>query len=82
MARVSLGADDASVPEAVHDFLELHDALDRLAVVDRRKADILELRYFGGLSLEETAHRLGGSTSSVQREQRFAEAWLAETLKR
>ena len=82
VGRVTLRADDASATEAVHDFLELHDALDRLALVDRRKSDILELRYFGGLSLEETAHRLGGSTSSVQREQRFAEAWLSEALNR
>lgn len=82
MRRVGLEIDEAGVTEAVHDFLDLHDALDRLAIVDRRKAEILELRYFGGLTLEETAHRLGGSTSSVQREQRFAEAWLSETLNR
>lgn len=77
---LALDETDAASPQA--DFLELHDALDRLAGVDRRKAEILELRYFGGLSLEETAQRFGVSTSSIHREQRFAEAWLSETLNR
>lgn len=80
--RLALDTTDAASPQVVDDFLELHDALDRLAGVDRRKAEILELRYFGGLSLEETAQRFGVSTSSIHREQRFAEAWLSETLNR
>jgi RNA polymerase sigma factor (TIGR02999 family) len=82
MPPLSLETADPGGPQMVDDFLELHDALDRLAGIDRRKAEILELRYFGGLSLEETAQRFGVSTSSIHREQRFAEAWLSETLNR
>jgi RNA polymerase sigma-70 factor, ECF subfamily len=82
MPPLALDGAEAGVLPAVDDFLALHDALDRLGAIDRRKAEILELRYFGGLSLEETATRLGTSSSAVHREQRFAEAWLTETLKR
>jgi RNA polymerase sigma-70 factor, ECF subfamily len=80
--QLSIETTEVGAPQVVDDFLALHDALDRLAAVDRRKADILELRYFGGLTLEETADRLGTSTSSIHREQRFAEAWLSDTLNR
>ena len=79
---LALETGDASSPQIVDDFLALHDALDRLAAIDRRKAEILELRYFGGLTLEETAERFHLSTSSIQREQRFAEAWLSDILNR
>jgi RNA polymerase sigma factor (TIGR02999 family) len=61
-------------------FLELHDALDRLAERDARKARVIELRYFGGLTLEETAALLDISIATAHREQRFAQAWLSETL--
>ncbi|MEZ5289702.1 MAG: ECF-type sigma factor [Vicinamibacterales bacterium] len=79
---LALDTGAAGAPQVIDDFLELHDALDRLAAVDRRKAEILELRYFGGLSLEEAAAHFGLSTSTIHREQRFAEAWLSETLNR
>lgn len=70
----------AVVDQAPDDLLALHDALDRLASVDARKAAIIELRYFGGLSLEEVADLHGSSTSTVHRDQRFAEAWLKDAL--
>ena len=61
-------------------IMELDDALTRLEVVDRRQSQILEQRYFGGLSLEETAEVVGVSLATVKRELRFARAWLALEL--
>lgn len=82
MATLAIDTVEVGMSRSVDDFLDLHDALDRLASVDQRKAEILELRYFGGLSLEETAAHFATSTSSIHREQRFAEAWLSEALNR
>lgn len=61
-------------------ILELNDALDALARFDERKSRIIELRFFAGMSVEETAQALGISTATVSREQRFAEAWLANAM--
>jgi RNA polymerase sigma factor (TIGR02999 family) len=61
---------------------ELDDALQRLEGVDPRQSQILEQRYFGGLSLEETAEAVGVSLATVKRELRFARAWLAAELGR
>ena len=58
----------------------LDDALTRLAALDARQSRILEQRYFGGLSLEETAEALGVSLATVKRELRSARAWLAVEL--
>ncbi len=57
-------------------LLELDDALNRLAAVDPRKSHVVELRFFGGLNLEETAEALGISTKTVQRDWDMARAWL------
>jgi RNA polymerase sigma factor (sigma-70 family) len=62
------------------DLVALDDALRALAAFDGRKARIIELRYFGGLSLEETAEALGVSVATVGRETRYAEAWLRREL--
>jgi RNA polymerase sigma factor (TIGR02999 family) len=59
---------------------ELDDALQSLEAVDPRQAQMVEQRYFGGLSLEETAEALGVSLATVKRELRFAHAWLATEL--
>jgi RNA polymerase sigma factor (TIGR02999 family) len=59
---------------------ELDEALKRLEAVDPRRSRILEHRYFGGLSLEETAEVLGVSLATVKRDLRFARAWLAAEL--
>lgn len=59
---------------------ELDDALERLAAVDPRRSQVLEQRYFGGLSLEETAEVLDVSPATVKRDLRFARAWLAAEL--
>lgn len=58
------------------ELVALHDALEALATVDADKARLVELRYFGGLSLEETAEVLGVSRATVIRQWRLARAWL------
>lgn len=59
------------------DVLALHEALERLTELDEELARIVELRYFAGLSIDETAQTLGVSPSSVDRGWRTARAWLA-----
>ena len=80
--RVTL--DEALLPpeEASHDLVALDDALHALAVVHPRKSDVVELRYFGGLSLEETAEALHVSVDTVKRDWRFAKLWLLRELAR
>lgn len=78
--KVPLDGIAAYDPRMADEFLVLHDALDRLADVDARKARVIELRYFGGLTLEETAEIVGVSIATAQREQRLAEAWLGSAL--
>lgn len=79
-ARVPLDELSLYHPEAADRFLVLHDALERLAGVDPRKAQLIELRYFGGLTLEEAAEFLHLSPATIHREQRLAEAWLSDAL--
>jgi RNA polymerase sigma factor (sigma-70 family) len=62
------------------DVLDLHDVLERLAVFDPRKATIVELHFFGGLSYDETAEAVGVSAATVDRELRMAKAWLRHEL--
>jgi RNA polymerase sigma factor (TIGR02999 family) len=62
------------------DLVALEDALQGLAAFDERKARTIELRYFGGLSVEETAEALGVSIATIGRETRYAEAWLRREL--
>jgi len=58
----------------------LDEALQRLEMLDPRQGQIVEQRYFGGLTLEETAEAVGVSLATVKRELRFAHAWLAAEL--
>jgi RNA polymerase sigma-70 factor, ECF subfamily len=60
--------------------LALDDALRDLARVDQRKSRIIELRYFGGLSLDEMAEVTGLSAATLRREMRLAEAWLGRQM--
>lgn len=62
------------------DFVALDDALTSLAAIDPRKSKIVELRFFGGLSVEETAEVLAISTRTVKREWSLAQAWLHREL--
>lgn len=60
--------------------LELDEALERLGSIEPRQAQVVELRFFGGLELDEAAAMLGVSSSTVSREWRAARAWLAHEL--
>jgi RNA polymerase sigma-70 factor (ECF subfamily) len=62
------------------EVLALDEALDALARIDSRKSRVVELRYFGGLSIEETAEVLGVSVDTVKRDWRMARAWLIAEL--
>ena len=78
--RVSLG--DRALPGPDFDVLALDELLVRLAEFDARKSRVVELRYFGGLSLEETATVLDIAPRTVEREWRAARAWLHSQLTR
>lgn len=79
---VNLPLDDVIVvsPEAGEEILDLHEALNALAEKDSTKAEMLELHYFGGLTYEEMAEVLDRSTSALDRDIRFAKAWLRSYL--
>ncbi len=68
--------------EKEFDVLALEDALQSLEKLDPRQAKIVELRFFGGLSIEETAYILNVSETTVKREWTFAKAWFQRELKR
>jgi RNA polymerase sigma factor (TIGR02999 family) len=71
-----------AVPARPPELLALDDALEQLAKVDPRKARVVELRYFGGLTVEETADVLDVSAITVMRDWSFAKAWLQRELHR
>jgi len=71
--------DQAHAPADV-DVLALDEALTKLAVLDPEQARIVELRYFGGLTVEETADVLGSSPATVKRHWAMARAWLKQAL--
>jgi RNA polymerase sigma factor (TIGR02999 family) len=79
--RVALDDAVAVTPGRPTDLLELDDAMRRLAGLDERKAKIVELRFFGGLSIKETAEALDLARSTVTEDWRMARAWLACELK-
>ncbi len=81
LQRVSLDAADAG-QEQTADILALDDALETLAKMSPQQSHIIELRFFGGLTIEETAEVLGVSPSTVEREWRVARAWLWRELKK
>jgi RNA polymerase sigma factor (TIGR02999 family) len=67
-------------PERTPDLVALDDALQALAAFDPRKSEVIELRFFGGLSVEETAQVLGVSADTVLRDWRLARSWLLKEL--
>ena len=64
------------------ELIALDDALHRLSEMDERKTKVVEMRYFGGLSAEETAEVLGVSVITVHRDWKLAKAWLLRDMKR
>lgn len=77
--RVTLD-DDVAAREQGVDMLVLDEALQRLAAAEPRCAQVVELRFFGGLEVQEIAEVLGVSAPTVKRDWRFARAWLAREL--
>jgi RNA polymerase sigma factor (TIGR02999 family) len=81
--RVTLAGDEAATDSHKEiDVLALHEALERLAGFDPQQERIVELRYFGGLTIEETAEVVGISAATVVREWTIAKAWLRAELSR
>ena len=78
--RVTLHEDLVAIPDAAFDVIALDRALDALAQVDPRKSRMVELRFFGGLSVEETAKVLDVSPDTVKRDWRLAKLWLLREL--
>jgi len=78
--RVSLNDSAVISPEARRDLLAIDEALHRLAEVDKRKSEVVELRFFGGLSVKETAEVLKVSPETVMRDWKLAKAWLLSEL--
>jgi RNA polymerase sigma factor (TIGR02999 family) len=79
--RVSLSDAPDRPPDLAEDVIALNDALDALERIDVRKARIVELRFFAGLTVEETAAVLDVSPQTVGREWTFVKAWLRRELK-
>jgi RNA polymerase sigma factor (TIGR02999 family) len=75
-AKLSLDEALGVIDERSTDLVALDEALEALAELDPQKSRIVELRFFGGLSIEETAEVLGISTPTVTRQWRMAKAWL------
>jgi RNA polymerase sigma factor (sigma-70 family) len=69
-------------PERLAELCAVDDALNALAKLDRRRAQVIELRFFGGLSVEETADVLQVSPQTIMRDWRLARAWLTRELLR
>jgi RNA polymerase sigma factor (TIGR02999 family) len=82
LLRVSLSQVDSTPRRCDLDVVALDDALNSLAALDSRQARVVELRFFGGLNVKESAEVLGVSAATVQRDWRIARAWLYRELSR
>jgi RNA polymerase sigma-70 factor, ECF subfamily len=79
--KVSL-AEGLLTTDKGYELVALDDALDALAKLDERKSRVVELRFFGGLSVDETAEALTVSPETVMRDWKFSKAWLKNELRR
>jgi RNA polymerase sigma-70 factor, ECF subfamily len=80
--RTALNEDIAGVEMKVIDVIALDECLTRLAKIDPRQVQIIELQFFSGLNIEEIAQHLGVSTKTVNRDWKVARAWLYRELRR
>jgi len=80
--QIKLSIDDVqpAVSQEAAEVVALHEALARLEVIDARKGRVIEMRYFGGLSIEETAEALVVSVITVNRDWRLARTWLMREM--
>ncbi|HVE59415.1 MAG TPA: sigma-70 family RNA polymerase sigma factor [Pyrinomonadaceae bacterium] len=79
--QVSLSEATIMSPQKTDELLALDEALEKLAAFDERKSKVVELRFFGGLSVEETAEVLKISQITVMRDWNMAKAWLAREIR-
>ena len=79
--RVTLNEADIAITDTEPDILDLEDALARLGAFDERKANVVEMNFYGGMTYDEIAEILGISPATVDRELRMAKAWLYRDLK-
>jgi RNA polymerase sigma factor (TIGR02999 family) len=80
LSGLDVEAMDGPSPDVALDIVALDSALEKLAAIDERKARIVELKFFGGLSTDETVEVLGVSHATIEREWRFARAWLQREI--
>ena len=80
MVNVSLDPEVALSVQPDRDLVALDDALEALAKVDERKSRVIEMRFFGGLSVKETAEALHVSPETVMRDWKIAKSWLLREL--
>jgi RNA polymerase sigma-70 factor (ECF subfamily) len=78
--KVSIDDVQLAVNQEAAEVVALHEALERLEAVDARKSRVVEMRYFGGLSIEETAEALSVSVITVNRDWRLARTWLMREM--
>jgi len=78
--RLSITSAERVVKQPGVDLLALHEALNQLAALDPQQERIVELKFFGGLSIEETAEVLGVGHATVERDWKMARAWLRRKL--
>jgi len=79
---LTLAADITPIADHDPELLDLDECLQRLAALDPRQGSVVELRFFGGMTIEEVAHVLGVSTTTVEADWRMARAWLRRELTR
>jgi len=78
--NVTLNLSDLAAGKGLNELLEVNDAIDQLTAMDPRTAQVVRLRFFAGLSVDETALVMGLSARSVDREWQYARAWLRKRL--
>src|SRR6266480_3721425 len=79
--RVDIQGVEVAAPDDDDQLLAINDALNKLAAQDRQKAELVKLRYFVGMTIEETAEVLGISAPTAKRYWAYARAWLAQEIK-
>ncbi len=80
-ARLDVDEIEIAAPLPDDELLAVHEALDRLDAHDAQKAELVKLRYFAGLSIEETAAALGISERTAKRHWTYARAWLLDAMR-
>jgi RNA polymerase sigma-70 factor, ECF subfamily len=78
--RLTLNESLATCNERNQELVDLNEALERFSQIDSRKAQVVELRYFGGLSVQETAQIMNVSPATIKRDWEVAKAWLLREL--